>query len=203
MIFNEKEIIELAHKTADLEGRVKYAVLSPRSPISFKEMWFKLIGNLLFIYKLNEFGGIQSNKPNNVLVLENCRCQREAYLSESLALVIIYTEDPEKKHVLCFHKEEMLEQWYVAIEQASYNYQRYMLEHLRNEIFRFSGKNPLQGVLYNQGHYVAVKNDDSCSTSSSCNSQPISPRRERSQRLKWSLLYHLPARKSEQNLPDL
>ena len=43
----------------------------------FKERWFKLRGNLLFYYRVNEFGGVYHKEPVGCLVIELCRIQRE------------------------------------------------------------------------------------------------------------------------------
>ncbi|EEC13127.1 hypothetical protein IscW_ISCW020662 [Ixodes scapularis] len=56
MRFNEKEMAGVATKQADKEGRLNHRNLSFREV--FKERWFKLKGNLLFYFRLNEYGGV-------------------------------------------------------------------------------------------------------------------------------------------------
>lgn len=77
MRVNEKELLSAATQIADKEGRMNYKAPGFRegflkfhpSPLElininiyfctvYKERWFKIKGNLLFYFKLNEYGGI-------------------------------------------------------------------------------------------------------------------------------------------------
>ena len=49
----------------------------PAHPASIKERWIKLKGNLLFFYKINEYGGLNDMLPRKLLLLELFKVKRE------------------------------------------------------------------------------------------------------------------------------
>ncbi|KAH8035648.1 hypothetical protein HPB51_007892 [Rhipicephalus microplus] len=86
MRFNEKEMATLAAGAADKEGRLNHRNLSFREV--FKERWFKLKGNLLFYFRLNEHGGVFEKEPVGLFVIECCKVQHEPNVDYSFAFSI-------------------------------------------------------------------------------------------------------------------
>ncbi|KAG0716288.1 Pleckstrin y domain-containing family J member 1 [Chionoecetes opilio] len=78
MHFNSEGLAHFAEGVGDHESRLTHK--SPPRTLydsAYKERWFKLKANLLFYYRLNEFGGVEKNEPSGVFVLENVDVQKE------------------------------------------------------------------------------------------------------------------------------
>uniref|UniRef100_T1JKC9 PH domain-containing protein n=1 Tax=Strigamia maritima TaxID=126957 RepID=T1JKC9_STRMM len=76
MKVNDKELATIAGSPADKEGRLNHKGNSHRDV--YREKWFKLKGNLLFYYRLNEYGAVTNQeKPDGVFVIEQCKVQME------------------------------------------------------------------------------------------------------------------------------
>lgn len=86
MRFNEKEMTGVAAEKPDKEGRLNHRNLSFREV--FKERWFKLKGNLLFYFRLNEYGGVYETEPVGVFVMECCKIQHEPSAEHAFAFSI-------------------------------------------------------------------------------------------------------------------
>ena len=102
MRFNEKEMSQYSSGPAIKEGRIQhknpysgkggfregmaycqklttidFRLILTKQIIGYKERWFKLRGNLLFYYRVNQYGGVQTKEPIGVLIIEMCTVQRE------------------------------------------------------------------------------------------------------------------------------
>ncbi|CAG0920581.1 unnamed protein product, partial [Notodromas monacha] len=63
---NEKELANVCRSKTpgEIEGRLLFGPpedYSEKKVQGFKERWFKLSGNLMFSFKLNEHGGVNKN----------------------------------------------------------------------------------------------------------------------------------------------
>lgn len=150
MRVNDKELIATSFKPSTIEGRINYkVVLSGKiKGSSFKEYWFKLIGNLLFYFSLNSFGGIKGNvsktvvnyifctspfwsfinyifdviqEPVGVMVLENMKVSFDEEGVGIFAFVIQYAGEPEKHIFSCFSINQA-QNWVIALRQARYGF---------------------------------------------------------------------------------
>lgn len=71
MLVNDRELIATSLKPGTIEGRINYKVVQRgKSKSSFKEFWFKLTGNLLFYFTLNNFGGIKGNVSSTLQLFD-------------------------------------------------------------------------------------------------------------------------------------
>uniref|UniRef100_T1I452 Pleckstrin homology domain-containing family J member 1 n=1 Tax=Rhodnius prolixus TaxID=13249 RepID=T1I452_RHOPR len=108
MRFNERQMILVSHQKADFEDRLNYKkvtiVLGNSQNKGFKELWFKLIYNLLFYFKFNEFGQIDLT-------------QYEEDSETPFAFSIIFQGDP-KKHLFAARSEDTVRKWMVALKKA-------------------------------------------------------------------------------------
>ncbi|XP_073994239.1 pleckstrin homology domain-containing family J member 1-like isoform X2 [Rhodnius prolixus] len=122
MRFNERQMILVSHQKADFEDRLNYKkvtiVLGNSQNKGFKELWFKLIYNLLFYFKFNEFGQIDLTQPTGMIVLENSLVQYEEDSETPFAFSIIFQGDP-KKHLFAARSEDTVRKWMVALKKAS------------------------------------------------------------------------------------
>ncbi|RWS16259.1 pleckstriny domain-containing family J member 1-like protein [Dinothrombium tinctorium] len=137
MKLNEREICLFAFGPGDKEGRIyhkTYTNTASFNPgfvvipgIGFKERWFKLKGNLLFYYKVNEFGGINSKDP------------------------IAFEPEPEKKHIFGCSNQQICEDWISVLKRSSYQRLKNELQELQMKIIAKTGSDPLSGtVFFNQ-----------------------------------------------------
>lgn len=131
MRFNEKELISLAELAADKEGHLTVKVTGFREfP---KERWFKLRGNLLYYYRINEHGAVYEKEPAGLYVLENCRIQAEPYFDTSYSFSL---DDGDKKHYFSASSHARCESWIECLKNASYEQKRMRLSALEQEIKR-------------------------------------------------------------------
>lgn len=145
MRFNDRELAEIGVGAVALEGRLNH-----RRPASgnfsqsgFKERWFKLKSNLLFYFRINELGKIDSKQPAGVFVLENSNIQYEMGIGIPFAFSITFRDEPDRKHIFSGRSESHVQQWVVAMKQATYEYWRSQLIILQTKINSRTGKDPL------------------------------------------------------------
>ncbi|XP_003395285.1 pleckstrin homology domain-containing family J member 1-like [Bombus vosnesenskii] len=148
MKFNEKELAEASNGPADIEGRLNH---KRAHKSGFKEKWFKLRCNLLFYFNINELGQIDTRQPAGVIILENYSINLDAASEGVFAFSIAFRDEYEKRHVLSGRSESQVEQWVNALKQASYEYWRFRLIVLQEELCRKTGKDPLLMYPRNQG----------------------------------------------------
>ncbi|CAM1325871.1 PLEKHJ1 (predicted) [Pycnogonum litorale] len=127
--FNERELISHANESSDKEGRLKVKVPGFREV--FKERWFKLKGNLLYYYRLNEYGAVYEKEPAGLYVLENLRIHKEEYfeLPNTFSL-----DDGDKKHYFSSSSARKCGLWVECLKNASYEQKRLKLQSLEDEI---------------------------------------------------------------------
>uniref|UniRef100_A0A2L2YFA4 Pleckstrin homology domain-containing family J member 1 n=1 Tax=Parasteatoda tepidariorum TaxID=114398 RepID=A0A2L2YFA4_PARTP len=138
MRFNEKEIAFIAAQPGDKEGRLHYR--SPGFREVYKERWFKLKGNLLFYFRLNEYGGVYEKEPVGVLVLEQCRIQSELYAEFTNAFSITFINEHEKRHFFGCQSQKQVEEWIGCLKSCSYEHQRSKLKELQEELKKRTGR---------------------------------------------------------------
>ncbi|GFW65014.1 pleckstrin homology domain-containing family J member 1 [Trichonephila clavipes] len=161
MRFNEKEIACIAMQPGDKEGRMFY-----RSPGGFreayKERWFKLKGNLLFYFRLNEHGAVYENEPVGILVIEQCRIQTELYTELPNAFSITYANDLERRHYFGCQTQKQSEDWISCLKACSYEHQRIMLKELQEKLLKRTGRDPLSAFSSNKNTTIVEENDSDC-----------------------------------------
>lgn len=148
MRFNEREAAEVLNGPIDLEGRLNFRKLCPGSysQPAFKERWFKLKGNLLFYFRINEMGKIEAKQPSGLVVLENCSVQAEGNSGVPFAFSLSFRDEPDKKLIFAGRSEDHVQQWINALKQSSYEYWRQQMILLQSKICFLTGKDPL--LLY-------------------------------------------------------
>ncbi|XP_067002267.2 pleckstrin homology domain-containing family J member 1 [Anabrus simplex] len=153
MRFNDKELAEIGIGPVDLEGRLNH-----RRPTSgnfsqsgFKERWFKLKANLLFYFRINEVGKIDYKQPAGVFVLENSNIQYEMGTGIPFAFSVTFRDEPDRKHMFSGRSESHIQQWVVAMKQATYEYWRSQLILLQTKLNSMTGKDPLLLYPHNEG----------------------------------------------------
>ncbi|KAL7644108.1 UNVERIFIED_CONTAM: hypothetical protein RMT77_004931 [Armadillidium vulgare] len=148
MRFNAAEIIEASLTQGDQEGRMTYKSPSKSAlyESAYKERWFKLKGNLLFYFRLNDQGVVEKNEPSGVFVLENIIIGEESDLKYQYGFSITWKDESFRKH--CFYppSESLLQTWILKLKKASYDNLRADLLYLRYRIHQKTGKDPLQDL---------------------------------------------------------
>ena len=146
MRFNENELIQLSREAGDKESRVNY-----RHGVKngFKDRWIKLRGNLLFCFKTNEFGAIQTKEPASVLVLEDCVVYNEDESPLPNSFTLIFMADPEKKHYFSCQTRNLRDEWIEKIRTASYMSQRKAIAQLQDELLIRTGRDFLGNLPEN------------------------------------------------------
>ncbi|KAK2587391.1 hypothetical protein KPH14_003106 [Odynerus spinipes] len=180
MKFNEKELAELSCGTADFEGRLNHKRAHKSGS---KERWFKLKYNLLFYFNINELGQIDSRQPAGVIVLENYSINLDMF-EGAFAFSISFRDEHEKRHILSCRSEDLVEQWVIALKQASYEHWRSQLIVLQERLCKKTGKDPLLIARCNATETEGccccsgMRNSDIAAIvmkNSSCTSCPLGP----------------------------
>lgn len=99
-----------------------------------KKRLVKLVVNFLFYFRTDEA------EPVGALLLEHCRVSRE----EGNVFSISFLEEPERKYCFECATEEQCQEWIEALRRASYEFMRSSLIFYRNEIWKMTGKDPLE-----------------------------------------------------------
>ncbi|XP_076331222.1 pleckstrin homology domain-containing family J member 1-like isoform X2 [Tachypleus tridentatus] len=150
MRFNDKEIFALALGKVDKEGRLNHKVRGFRD--SYKERWFKLKGNLLFYFRVNEFGAVIEKEPAGLFVIEQCKVERETQNDLPFCFSITFSEDLDKKHIFLCQSEKQCEDWVKVLQEASYEHQRAKLLLIQAKLLRKTGKDPLEAFPNHHHH---------------------------------------------------
>ncbi|XP_054162369.1 pleckstrin homology domain-containing family J member 1-like [Oppia nitens] len=158
MRFNERELVVYSSGSAVKEGRIYHKNANSGFREGYKERWFKLKGNLLFYYRVNEFGGVYNKEPIGVLIIEMCRVQREDDLALPFAFSLTFDSDLDKKHLLGCANQRQCDEWVQVLSQCSYQNQRNRLLELKKEIMDITGTDPLASYSY-QNNDQNVSND--------------------------------------------
>ncbi|CAG2174635.1 unnamed protein product [Oppiella nova] len=148
MRFNEKELCLYSSGPAIKEGRIHHKNPNAGFREGFKERWFKLRGNLLFYYRVNEFGGVHHKEPVGCLVIELCRVQREDESGLGFAFSICFDSDLDKKHFLMCSNQRQCDEWVDVLSECSYQNQKNKLMDLKNQIMDITGTDPLTSYSY-------------------------------------------------------
>ncbi|KAK9498117.1 hypothetical protein O3M35_003996 [Rhynocoris fuscipes] len=139
MRFNERQMIILSNEPADVENRLSYRKVSinPNNNQNkgFKEFWFKLKYNLLFYFKFDQFGQIDSSQPYGVIILENLTVQREEDAATPFAFSITFEGD-QKKHIFSAGSEQIVQKWITALNKAPSEQLKKELKQLRDAIIK-------------------------------------------------------------------
>jgi hypothetical protein len=138
MRFNDKELTEYANGTGDKEGRMYHKYIRD----GYKERWFKLKGNLLFYYRVNEYGGIHSKEPVGLFVVEDCSIQTEDNSSLPFAFSITFTCDPRKHYFGCSN-QVTCDDWVKLLKAASYQTLKRKLYDMQTRLLNMTGVDPL------------------------------------------------------------
>lgn len=152
MRFNDRELIKISEGASDMEG-----VLHHMKPIgndwsewyqqgTFKERIFKLIGNLLFYYRINE------SEPLGILVLENYQV---AYESNQKRIPFAFSltfkvREGENKHVFSCRCESDVNKWVSKLKVAAYEHWRTQYLILKAKILMKTGRDPVLDYLRNK-----------------------------------------------------
>jgi len=110
-------------RKSELEGRLQH-----RGPQNgtfrespFRERFFKLIGNLLFYYRISELSQIE-NEPMGVIILENYSVRPDASSNLPFAFEITFHDEPEKHHIFTTRTEGDMNHWIKTLETSGYQY---------------------------------------------------------------------------------
>ncbi|XP_043194126.1 pleckstrin homology domain-containing family J member 1-like [Amphibalanus amphitrite] len=143
---NAKDMAAVAEGRADLEGRLSHK--PPRSGLReerTRERWFKLRHNLLFYYRLNEYGGVSADGPAGLFVLENVHVQPEPFAEGmSFCFSLTFDSDRERRHLMACVSAAAADQWVAALRAASYESRRKQLKELRSKLLNLTGRDPLR-----------------------------------------------------------
>lgn len=132
--------------------------------LGYKERWFKLVGNLLYCFRVNEYGGV-IKEPISMLIIENCKAipddnaslknsfsisKTKSFLKTMLIIIfnLVFDNEPDKKHTLSCPNERNLKEWITCINEASYQKQREQLDQLRGKIMQLTGNDPINSFSF-------------------------------------------------------
>ncbi|XP_074643562.1 pleckstrin homology domain-containing family J member 1-like [Tubulanus polymorphus] len=150
MRFNEKEMKHFSkQKKWDKEGKLLYK--GPKSQ-SYKDRWFRLIGNILFYYKTNEQGTQPESEASGVLILERCRIQHQPIADRPFVFTIAFPDDREKQHYFSGSSEKQCEDWIKMLRKASYEELRCTMTILKAKILKAKNQDPMMAFSHRSSH---------------------------------------------------
>jgi hypothetical protein len=140
MRFNDKELGAWASVfSPDKEGLLEKKGAGRGQ--GYKQRWFRLKGNLLFYFKVDELGGWEScGEPVGVIVLERCRAERIHHDTRPYSFVLAFENDDSRTYVLSAFSQPELDSWILAIRMSSYEGLKAMYYELTNKINTLTGK---------------------------------------------------------------
>ncbi|XP_018019898.1 pleckstrin homology domain-containing family J member 1 [Hyalella azteca] len=155
MLMNFEHLTKVLEGPGDHEGRLMHKAPKSKSMrrnlhnAGYKEKWFKLVGNLLFYFRLNEQGCVSKEEASGVLVLENVdvHIQGACPGGELFGLALTWRDDVSKSHLFYASSEMIRNTWLHKLRLASYENLSAHLLHLRLQIRRRTGKDPLEHEL--------------------------------------------------------
>lgn len=137
------------HSPMDKEGKLLYMKTYPSRPKGWKYHWFRLRGNLLFYFKVNELGSPES-EPKRIMVLERCKIQHEPFAEKPSTFSIAFQNDStEKKHLFSSPSKAQSEEWVALLRKASYEQLRATLTILHAQILKLTGSDPMEAFTHN------------------------------------------------------
>lgn len=139
--FNDAALRHIAqHRAPDREGRLLYRM----SKDSYRERWFRLCGNLLFYFRMNERGaGVDVSGPVGVLVLAECHVQVEKFGDQPFVFSVTFSGEEGRKHFFVSQTKQQCVQWVQALRECGHSELQSQLEALRLQIKELSGMDPL------------------------------------------------------------
>lgn len=148
MKWNEAECLAfLASRTPDWQGKLAYkppkqgGTFGLQQP-SFKERYFKLVGNLLFCLRSD------SSEVLSLLVLETGTVQKEDKDLNLFSIEFNTDDSVGEKHVFAADSKRGVLQWLEALRSASYEKKRQELILLQIKLRSMTGRDPLAGTAF-------------------------------------------------------
>ncbi|XP_064387064.1 inositol polyphosphate-4-phosphatase type I A-like isoform X2 [Halichondria panicea] len=143
MKFNDKELAKWSTMfTPDKEGLLEKKGAGKGQ--GYKQRWFRLKGNLLFYFKVDDCGGWEKNDPVGVIVLERVHVDRVHNETRPYSFVLQFENDDSRTYFLSAHSEVELESWIITIKMSSYETLKATLYQLQNKIMGLTGQDPLK-----------------------------------------------------------
>lgn len=105
----------------------------------------------MFYHNIDELEPNNKNNPSGVIILENYNVNTNGIQDTLFAFNIIFSNEPQKCHILSGNSASQIERWIYAIKQASYGYWRSQLIILQQVISKKTGKDPLLMYPINRG----------------------------------------------------
>ncbi|KAL5486566.1 hypothetical protein EMCRGX_G019068 [Ephydatia muelleri] len=174
MRFNEKELALFAASfEPDREGLLEKKGATKGQ--GYKARWFRLKGNLLFYYKVDESGGWESSAPVGVIVLEGCAVKTVNIDSRPYTFSLEFQNDDARTYILVASSQSELDGWVEVLKAASYESLREMKAALQKQLSELTGTSEDVGDI---GHHSKKSNFKKQSLSVSVNE-------ERAQRLRF------------------
>lgn len=104
-----------------------------------------LQGNLLFYYKVNEYGGVCAGEPAGVFVMEDCLIETEDEACLPFSFSVTFHAEPDRKHMFSSSNQTSADEWVRVLKNASYEGLRQRVRQMQSELQRLTGKDPLLG----------------------------------------------------------
>lgn len=152
----------LSQRSPDWEGKLLYR--PPKSSGSFamepifKERYFKLLGNLLYCFRISQEGKIDSSDPVQVLVMEQFSLELEDRQGCHCFAVTFRGDESSNKHVFIAGSHRTVTQWTEALHNCSYDLKRETLILLQIRLRNKSGVDPLRGTAFEHNPCYFLKN---------------------------------------------
>eukprot|EP00731_Ephydatia_muelleri_P018946 Em0011g986a len=168
MRFNEKELALFAASfEPDREGLLEKKGATKGQ--GYKARWFRLKGNLLFYYKVDESGGWESSAPVGVIVLEGCAVKTVNIDSRPYTFSLEFQNDDARTYILVASSQSELDGWVEVLKAASYESLREMKAALQKQLSELTGTSEDVGDI---GHHSKKSNFKKQSLSVSVNEAP-------------------------------
>ena len=145
MRFNDHslKVISRNLSSPDKESRLLYK--APRD--SYKERLFRLKGNLLFLYRTNDYGTISEPEACGLLYVEKCKFQMEHMSDRPFVFSGTFQGEGDKKHYFSAQTLQQCHDWITILTQASYENVKAQLRNLQGKIQRRTGRDPLPALV--------------------------------------------------------
>jgi len=123
MRFNDKDVMRISQRSGQIEGKLQHREPSGSfRDNGFRERFCKVVGNLLFFFRITEFGTIDTKEPAGLIVLENYLVSTETDPSLPFAFGLVFRDDGGKKHVFTARTDQDAERWVRILREASCQY---------------------------------------------------------------------------------
>ncbi|XP_033637124.1 pleckstrin homology domain-containing family J member 1-like [Asterias rubens] len=145
MRYGENELARMAYNANNpvMQGKLFYKGIQQGKlrPVreqlqgqAYREREFRLQGNFLFYYKVND--DKRALEPLGALCLERYSVQREINADKGFLFSIAFQDDRDKKHYFLASSGQLCDQWVSAIRVASYEQLKATLIMLHHKIKR-------------------------------------------------------------------